>query len=136
MYFRGIHVLAMRVVVVDVLLLWPPPQTHALVLPPITPGMQCEICNSSSYCFNEVQSMCPFNSRAPPGSSVVADCVCDGGYYEAYNALSYGHQCVMCDPGYFCAVGGRTRCPDDMHSDAFTDNSEACYCNAGFAFVD
>jgi len=96
----------------------------------------CEIWNSSSYCFNEVQSMCPFNSRAPLGSSVVADCVCDGGYYEAYNALSYGHQCVMCDPGYFCAVGGRTRCPTDMHSDAFTDNSDACYCNAGFAFVD
>jgi len=122
----------MGVIVVAMLLLWASPAAYA-----VDPGMQCEICNSSSYCFNEVRGICLVNSQAPAGSSLVADCVCNGGYYNQSNAPGYGHQCVMCEPGFVCVRGQpRAQCPANMHSDAFTDNSDACYCTAGHAFVD
>ena len=64
----------MGVVVVAVLLLWASPAACAVDL-----GMQCEICNSSSYCLNEVRGICLVNSQALVGSSLVADCVFNGG---------------------------------------------------------
>jgi len=124
--------MVMGVVVVAVLLLWASPAAYA-----VDPGMQCEICDSSSYCFNEVRGICPANSQALQGSSRVDDCVCNGGYYNQSNTPGYGHQCVLCEPGYVCVRGQpRALCPTNMHSDAFTDNSDACYCMAGYGFVD
>jgi len=46
----------------------------------------CVACGANSFCLNNTHTHCPTHSQAPPGSSDVDHCVCDGGFAEQHHA--------------------------------------------------
>jgi hypothetical protein len=60
---------------------------------------QCALCPADSYCpggsTSQVALACPANGTSVPGGDVLADCLCDPGFYRS------GLACVPCAPGTF-----------------------------------
>lgn len=77
-----------------------------IVLHPLGGGQSCSRCLAGEFCYSGATEKCPANSRSPPGSDDVGDCVCAPGFaqstvdLEAYsNALTVDsggrHGCVI-----------------------------------------
>ena len=111
----------------------------------------CTECPANSWCIQDQQYLCmdsvnPNPGAAPdsdsvasdPGSSDVADCICQPGYYKI-DTGGGEHTCNKCQANTYCPddnAGSETDCPDlsdpyQMVSAEGSDDVADCLCEAG-----
>lgn len=96
----------------------------------------CVMSDTNEVSAAGVVSPCPFFSHAPPGSSNIADCRCDDGYYNtAALAAAVPVVCGLCTVGAFCNNGSINTCPLLTTSAIGAVGLGDCFCVRGYYFV-
>jgi hypothetical protein len=67
----------------------------------------CTACTANYYCAAGLRTACPANSASPAGSTLFANCTCNGGYYLNTTTST----CVLCAKGSYCANNVQALCP-------------------------
>lgn len=85
----------------------------------------------------EAMIACGERSSSPGGTqaSSAAACVCTDGYYNPLSEASGSHECVLCEPNFYCKDGSRSPCPDaakhTIDGGAGATSVSQCICGDG-----
>jgi hypothetical protein len=90
----------------------------------------CQICDPKFYCpgggLDKVA--CPDALQLSPAPATnVSACYCQSGYYGVGTP-----SCTVCPASFYCALGNKYPCPQNMASPEGSWNTSSCTCNAGY----
>ena len=102
----------------------PPGSTECICVEPYDES--CALCEAGKYLLNGNCESCPQNSTSPHGSTNIASCVCDAGFYRENN------MCYLCPNNHFGVNEQCSACPAFSRSENGSTGIDACVCNPCF----